>query len=258
MKAIILAAGYATRLRPLTDSVAKPLLLLADRPMIEYLCERIAEADEIDAVHVVTNGKFAASFDDWARGYRGRQPVVVHNDGTASAKDRLGAIGDIQLTVERAALGNDDLLVVAGDNLVDFSLAECVHFWRGKVDSSVIALHDCHDLELTKQYSVVDVDSQDRVLSFIEKPKSPRSSLIGTAVYVYPRAHVPLIAQYLREGQPPDQPGNLISWLCTRVPVYGYRFAGNWLDIGNESELLRADNLLRERRGLLRRGSYRP
>jgi len=258
MKAIILAAGYATRLKPLTDATAKPLLPLAGRPMIEYLCDRIAEVDEVDAIHLVTNQKFAASFEGWVRRHSGRQPVILHNDGTTSAQDRLGAIGDIHFTVEHGNLAGSDLLVVAGDNLIDFSLAECVRFWHGKGEADVIALCDCRDLDLVKQYSMVEVDPHDRVRSFVEKPKNPTSTLTGTAVYVYHRMHVGLIAQYVADGQPCDAPGNLISWLYTRVPVYGYRFEGTWLDIGDEPELLRADNLMRERQGLRPRKSYRP
>jgi glucose-1-phosphate thymidylyltransferase len=258
MKAIVLAAGYATRLRPLTESVAKPLLPLAGRPMIEYLFDRIAEVDEIDSIHDVTNHKFASSFDEWALSYRGRQPVVVHDDGTTSAQDRLGAIGDIHFTIEHGKLERSDLLVVAGDNLVDFSLADCVRFWHSKGEASVTALYECCDPELIKQYSVVEVDSQARIRSFIEKPQNPTTTLAGTATYLYHRNHVPLVSKYLAESQPRDQPGNLVSWLCSRAPVYGYRIEGIWLDIGNEPELLRADNLMRERRGLPRRDSYRP
>jgi glucose-1-phosphate thymidylyltransferase len=225
--------------------------------MIEHLCDRIAEVDEVDAIHLVTNQKFASSFDDWAGSYHGRQPVIVHNDGTASEQDRRGAIGDIQFAVEHGKLAGSDLLVIAGDNLIDLSLASCVHFWRGKGEASAIAVYDCGDAELIKQYSVVEVDEQDRVRSFVEKPKKPTSTLAGTATYVYHRNHVPLVKQYLDEGQPRDQPGNLIAWLCPRVPVYGYHFDGIWLDIGNEAELLRADNMMRDRSGLVRRETYR-
>jgi glucose-1-phosphate thymidylyltransferase len=258
MKAIILAAGYATRLRPLTESVAKPLLPLAGRPMIEYLCDRIGEVDEIDSIHLVTNRKFSQSFEEWAAGYRGRQTVIVHDDGTKSAEERLGAIGDMYFVVGRAKLEGNDLLVVAGDNLVDFSLVDCVRFWHSKGEASVNALYDCHDPELVKQYSLVELDSQDRILSFIEKPENATGTLVGTATYVYHRNHVPLVGQYLKEGRPRDQPGNLVCWLCPRVPVYGFRADGIWLDIGNDAELLRADNLMRERTGLRRRDTYQP
>lgn len=256
MKAIILAAGYATRLRPLTLNRAKPLLPVGGRPMIDYIYDKIAEVPEVDAIHVVTNHKFAPDFEAWARQHVGRLPVTVHDDGTLSNEDRLGAIGDIRFTVERAGLSGDDLLIVAGDNLFDFSLNEYVAFWRGKGDGSCIALYQCPDMELVKQYSIVELDENDRVLSFVEKPEHPTTNTVGIATYIYHRAHVPLIETYLAEGNSPDQPGKYIQWLHKRVPVYGYRFEGEWMDIGDKDQLLEADNKMRRRNGLPERESY--
>ena len=132
MKAIVLAAGYATRLRPLTETVAKPLLPVGGRPMVEWILDRIAEVDEIDEVHVVTNARYAPSFRAWAATAASPLPLVVHDDRTLSNEDRLGAIGDIRFTVEEAGLQGEDLLVIAGDNLFRFSLADYVGWWRGK------------------------------------------------------------------------------------------------------------------------------
>jgi glucose-1-phosphate thymidylyltransferase len=256
VKAIILAAGYATRLRPLTENLAKPLLPVAGRPMVEYIVDRIAEVSEVDAIHLVTNHKFAGDFQRWAEARGGDRQVVVHDDGTLSKEDRLGAIGDIRFTVERAGLAGDDLLIVAGDNLFDFSLNEYVAFWRGKGDGSCIALYQCPDMELVKQYSIVELDANDRVTSFIEKPQNPTTNTVGIATYIYHRDHVPLIETYLAEGNSADQPGKYIQWLHQRVPVYGYRFDGDWMDIGDRQQLLEADNRMRERAGLPTRDSY--
>jgi glucose-1-phosphate thymidylyltransferase len=256
VKAIILGAGYATRLRPLTDTIAKPLLPVGGRPMIDYIYDKIAEVKEVDAVHVVTNQKFSKSFEAWAAQHARPVPVEVHNDGTLSNEDRLGAIGDIRFTVERAGLEENDLLILAGDNVFDFSLVDYVRFWRSKGDGSCIALYPCPDMELVKQYSIVELDEQDRVTSFIEKPQNPTTNLVGIAAYVYHHDHVPLVQQYLNEGHSPDQPGHFIAWLHQRAPVYGYRFKGIWLDIGNRQQLLQADNLLRERKGLPPRDEY--
>lgn len=259
MKAIILAAGYATRLRPLTENRAKPLLPVGGRPMIDYIYDKITEVGEVDAVHVVTNHKFAAGFEEWATSHSARLPIQVHDDGTLSNEDRLGAIGDIRFTVERAGLQGDDLLVIAGDNLFDFSLAEYVTFWSGKATDSAascIALYECPDMELVKQYSIVSLDEQQRVTSFVEKPEHPTTNTVGIATYIYHREHVSLIDQYLADGNSPDQPGKYIAWLHQRVPVYGYRFAGEWLDIGNHQQLLYADNQLRARQGLPERAEY--
>jgi glucose-1-phosphate thymidylyltransferase len=258
VKAIVLAAGYATRLRPLTDTIAKPLLPLAGRPMVDYIYDKIAEAPEVDSVHVVTNQKFTAGFQEWAKKHKGRLPIVVHNDGTLTNEDRLGAIGDIRFTVENGKLQGDDLLIIAGDNLFDYSPADYVSYWKSKGEAGALALYNCEDRELVKQYSIVELDENDRITSFIEKPKNPTTTLVGTAAYIYHRKHVPLIQQYLSEGNSPDQPGNFVAWLHKRVPVYGYRFKGGWLDIGNPVELLNADNLLRERHGMPKRSEYKP
>ncbi len=252
MKAIILAAGYATRLYPLTKTLAKPLLPVGGRPMLDYLLDRLREADAIDEIHVVTNHKFADAFADWAR----TRDVLVHDDGTASEDERLGAIGDIAFVIEQAGLEDEDLLVVAGDNLFDYSLAGYLRWWRDKGEASAVALYDVGSLELVKQYSSVELDEAGRLRSFVEKPEDPKSSLVATASYIYHRAHAPLIRRYLEEGNAPDQPGRFVAWLVPRVPVYGYTVTGDWRDIGDAGQLLEADNRLRGLAGLPARDSY--
>jgi glucose-1-phosphate thymidylyltransferase len=252
VKAIVLAGGYATRLRPLTDRVAKPLLPVGGRPLVDWILERIEQIPEVDGVHVVTNSRFAADFERWVAG----RPVEVHDDGTTSNRTRLGAIGDVRLVVERAGLQGDDLLVVAGDNLFDTSLAAFVGWWRGREGGSALGLYDVGDLALARSYGVVELDDDDRVVAMVEKPDEPRSTLAATATYLYRREHVPLLERYLAEGNSPDQPGRFVVWLHTRVPVYGYRFEGEWIDIGDPGQLLEADNRLRERVGLPVRAEY--
>jgi glucose-1-phosphate thymidylyltransferase len=256
VKAIVLAAGYATRLYPLTRTIAKPLLPVGGRPMLEWILDRIAGVPEIDAVHVVTNHKFADSFLRWAEAHERDLPIDVHDDGTTSEEDRLGAIGDIHFVVEHAGLGGDDLLVIAGDNLFDFSLTGFVRFWRGKGEASAVALYDVPDRELAKQFGIVVVEDDDRVVEFIEKPDEPATTLAATATYLYHHTHVPLLETYLAEGNSPDQPGRYVAWLYSRAPVYGYRFEGEWIDIGSTAQLLDADNRLRVRAGLPRRREY--
>ena len=245
MKALILAAGYATRLRPLTESTAKPLLPVGGRPMVDWILDRIAETSA-DEVHLVTNARFAADFERWAAD----KDVHVHNDGTTSNDDRLGAIGDL------AFVGlDDDALVVAGDNLFEYSLADYEAFWREK-GGSCIAVYDVGDPELAQKYGIVDVDEDDRVTNFVEKPEHPPTTLCATATYLYTREHAALVPEYLREGNPPDQPGNFVAWLHKRAPVYAYRFPGEWYDIGDQAQLLEADNRMRRRQGLPERAVY--
>jgi glucose-1-phosphate thymidylyltransferase len=233
------------------------LLPLAGRPMLDYLLDRVDEIAELDEVHLVSNARFADDFRSWAAERGGRLRVQVWNDGTVSNDDRLGAIGDIRFTIEQAGLGDDDLFVVAGDNLIGYDLRDYVRFWRERGGSAIALRHE-PDGELIKQFGVVELDGTDRVVSFEEKPSEPRSSLAATAAYLYAADHVSLVPQYLEEGNPPDAPGNLIAWLHSRAPVYGYRFTGDWLDIGNKQQLLEADNLMRSHVGLPPRAEYLP
>jgi glucose-1-phosphate thymidylyltransferase len=247
MKALILAAGYATRLAPLTDSIPKPLLPVGGRPIVDWILDRIQETSA-DEIHLVTNGRFAEDFERWAEG----KNVRVHNDRTTSNEDRLGAIGDIRFVGL-----DDDLLVVAGDNLFDYSLAEYERSWR-KRDGSCVAVLDVKDRELAKQYGIVEVDENDRVTNFFEKPENPPTTLCATATYLYKRDHARLVETYLDAGNPPDQPGNFVAWLHKREPVYAYRFEGDWRDIGDRDQLLEADNRMRRRGGLPERAEYSP
>jgi glucose-1-phosphate thymidylyltransferase len=248
--ALILAAGYATRLRPLTDTIPKQLLRVGGRPMVDWILDKIRDAG-IDDVHLVTNARFAPDFHDWAAG----KQVVVHDDGTTTNEDRLGAIGDIRFVQQHGEI-DDDLLVIAGDNLFDYALADLLDFWREKDRLSAVAVHDVGDLELVRKYSIVELDPDDRIVDFVEKPEHPHTTLAATATYVYSREHAQLVGAYLDDGNPPDQPGNYVAWLHPRVPVFAYRFSGGWYDIGDSVQLLEADNMLRERAGLPLRTTY--
>jgi glucose-1-phosphate thymidylyltransferase len=252
MNAIVLAAGYATRLRPLTESFPKPLLPVGGRPMIDWIVDRIQEVEELEGIHVVTNARYAPDFARWAEG----RVIHVHDDGTTSNEDRLGAVGDLRLTIEQGRLQGDDLLVIAGDNLFDYSLADYVAWWREKDEASAVAIRRIVDRELLKQYGVLTLDEDDRITSLVEKPEDPQGDLAATATYVLHHAHAARVQEYLEEGNSPDQPGRFIEWLVPRVPVYGYAFEGVWMDIGDRTQLLEADNLLRERHGLPTRAEY--
>ena len=253
MKAIILAGGYATRLRPLTENRSKCLLPVGGRPMVDWILERIRGVDEIDAVHVVTNHRFAADFEDWASSKEG---VVVHDDGTSSNEDRLGAIGDVAFTLEQAGIAGEDVIVIAGDNLFEYDLQDYVDFWRAKGVASAVAIRDVGDLRLASRYGVVALDENDRVTEFVEKPADPTTTLCATATYIYHREHLPLVGRYLAEGNAPDQSGSFFEWLRAREPVYGYTFSGYWLDIGDKEQLLAADNIVRRAQGLPPRERY--
>ena len=252
MKALLLAGGYATRLRPLTETTAKPLLPVGGRPMVDWILDRIDDAGEVQEIHVVTNAVYAADFERWAGG----RSIAVWNDGTRSNEDRLGALGDIALAVDRGGLAGDDLLVIAADNLFEFSLRDYFTFFRAKADGSAVAVHRLADPTLARLYGVVELGDDDRVVAFEEKPEQPRSDLAATATYLYHHDHVALLARYLAEGNLPDPPGRFLVWLREREPVYGYRFDESWIDIGDPDQLLEADNRYRTLAGLPTRSVY--
>lgn len=240
MKLLILAAGYATRLRPLTDNQAKPLLPVAGRPMIDHVIEKLvgklpAGADAIiDEIHVVTNNKFTPHFTKWAQehggAYAGR-PLRVWNDGTLTNEDRLGAIGDIKFVLDQIKL-DDDLIVVAGDNLFSDDLSEYVRKARDK--GILVGVYDVKDLQEIRKYNNLGLDPDGRITFFEEKPQEPKSTITAIALYHYPRTALPLIQKYIAEGNNPDQPGRLVQWLYPRVPCYTYEIKGQWLDIGSK------------------------
>jgi len=238
VKAVVLAGGYATRLYPLTRDRPKHLLEVGGRAILELLLERLP-LDELDAVYVVTNAKFAERFREWAESYPA--DVVVLDDGTTSEDDRLGAIGDLQLAIEREGL-DDDLIVAAGDSIFTERLDDFARFGQER-DAAAIAVYDVGDLEEMKRLSSIGVDDESRLVTFEEKPEQPESTLAGIALYFYPRAVLPLVGRYLEEGNNPDQPGRLIGWLYERTPVYAWRVPGQWFDIGTPETLAEAEQL---------------
>ncbi|MFT4586507.1 MAG: glucose-1-phosphate thymidylyltransferase [Limisphaerales bacterium] len=241
MKLIILAAGYATRLYPRTLNCPKPLLEIAGRPMIEHVIERVFPSGGIDQINVVTNNKFAGHFKKWAAGFTAPAgcEIIVINDQTTDDTNKLGAIGDAHLVIQKQAI-EDDLLIVAGDNLFSEDLVGFGEFCREK-DTPVLGLFDVGSLEETKKYSEVQLDEAGCIANFVEKPKNPKTSLIGIALYYYPKAFVPRIEEYIQAGHNPDQPGRLIQWLYPQTPVHTWTVPGSWYDIGSEKTLEQAD-----------------
>lgn len=246
MKLVVLAAGYATRLYPLTLDRPKALLPVAGRPMVEHVLARLAPIRELDAVYLVTNAKFAGHFRAWAAEYareRDGAEVQIVDDGTTSDEKKLGAIGDLDLVLRGDAI-EDDLIVVAGDNLFSDDLGDFGRYAREK-DAPVLAVYDVGSLDEIKKYNAISVDGDGRITFFEEKPERPTSTLTGIALYFYPRSTLPLIRRYVEEGNNPDQPGRLVEWLYTRVPFYTWRVPGIWYDIGSEATLREADRALR-------------
>ena len=244
MKVIILAAGYATRLYPLTLTQPKPLLPVAGKPMIEYVLDNLAPVGGLDRIYVVTNAKFADHFARWSEDYRAHKAKLnftIVNDRSTDDSNKLGAIGDIHfvLTGQNVA---DDIIVVGGDNLFSEKLSDFGRICREK-NAPVLAVYDVGDLEQIKKFNSITLDGDGRITFFEEKPKNPTSTLTGIALYFYPKATLPLIRQYIAEGNNPDQPGRLIQWLYTRTPVYTWKVPGLWYDIGSKETLEEANQI---------------
>jgi glucose-1-phosphate thymidylyltransferase len=248
MNILILAAGYATRLYPLTLTKAKPLLEVAGKPMMEWVIDNLAPIDGIEKVYVVTNHKFAADFQAWADEYVKGQPKLsfeIADDGSTSDADKLGAIGDLNFVVQKYGIDASDLMVVAGDNLFNQSLEDFGTFCREK-NQPVLGLYDVGSLDEAKKYGVVALDETGTVTEFVEKPANPPTTLIGIALYYYPSAAVKLIAQYLAEGNNPDQPGRFVQWLYPRMAVQTWRVPGTWFDVGSKETLEQANRIFAE------------
>jgi glucose-1-phosphate thymidylyltransferase len=237
MKLLVIAAGYATRLYPLTRDRPKALLPVGGRPMLDRVLEALAGIGA-DETYVVTNARFAPQFEEWAAG---RPRVRVLNDRTTSDDDKLGAIGDIAFVLDEAQV-DDDLVVVAGDNLFSDDLAGFGRYVRER-NEPVLALYDVGDLAQMSKYNAVETDAEGRITFFEEKPAAPTSTLSGIALYFYPRRTLPLIRQYVAEGNNPDQPGRLVEWLYPRVAFYTWRVPGRWYDIGSAETLREADEV---------------
>lgn len=234
MKAIILAAGYATRLYPLTKDMPKALLPVAGRTILDRLLDGMRAIPEMDHIHLVTNHRFAPAFEKWRQAAQTHCPITVHDDGTISNEDRLGAVGDIAFVLERARI-DDDLFVAASDNLFTFPLSDFAADFRRHGRDLLLGTR-IDDVDTLRRYAVATLDGENRVLSLVEKPQEPQSHIGICAIYLYRRDTIPLfpamISEYRAAGKRPDAPGYFAEWLCKRKEVRVYLAGGECVDIG--------------------------
>lgn len=235
MKAIILVAGYATRLYPLTKNTPKPLLTVGGKPIINYILEEINSLDAVDSIFVISNHKFAKNFEEWAANTPNPKPITVIDDGTDSDETKRGAIGDILYTIEQGNI-DDDVVIIAGDNLFTYSLKEYYDFYNEK-GADCVCVKQFDDMEMIKQLGVVLMDENNKVLDLEEKPQQPKSNKAAFATYMYTKDTVKMFKEYLDEGNSPDAPGYFLQWLHKKKPVYGYVMNGECYDIGTHKAL---------------------
>lgn len=231
MKAIILAAGYATRLYPLTKDFPKPLLEVGEKTILDHIVTKIERVKGIDQIYVITNHRFYDIFLNWVHHAEYTKAIKIIDDQTTTNEDRLGAIADLQHAVEHEKLA-DELLVMAGDNLFDFEITAMVDFYQ-QTGTDIITTHEVNDLDRLRRTGVIQIDDHGKVIDFEEKPAFPKANLAVPPFYIYQKPTViQLIKQYLDEGNNPDAPGHFIPWLIQRKPVHAYKFNGELYDIG--------------------------
>lgn len=244
MKCLILAAGYATRLYPLTENFPKPLLQVGEKTILDWLVDDIDTAGLVDEYVVISNHKYAHHFEDWAK--TKTMKVTVVDDGTSSNETRLGAVKDIQFAIDTLGL-DDEMLVIAGDNVLDFSLTRFLVYAKEKGTSCIMRYYEGAQQKLVK-CGVVQVDEQDRILGMEEKPAQPKSNWCCPPFYYYTREDARLVAKGIEAGCGTDAPGSYIAWLCTQTPVHAMEMPGKRFDVGN----LESYNKIREEyRGIL-------
>ena len=230
MKGLVLAAGYATRLYPLTKNQPKPLLEVAGKSILDYIVEKMEKVEAIDEIIIVTNDKFTSHFEEWAKQSDYKKPLTVINDGTTTNDNRLGAIGDIQFVIEQLNL-EDDLMILAGDNLFDFELTDFAEYFY-KVDTDIITTYPEEDEAQLKRAGVIEIDEDSKVLSFEEKPEQPKSNFCVPAFYLYRRETLSEFKNYLADGHNPDAPGHFVPYLINKKSVHAFLFEGQRYDIG--------------------------
>ncbi|MBN1999746.1 nucleotidyltransferase family protein [candidate division KSB1 bacterium] len=257
MKALILAAGYATRLYPLTKDKPKPLLKVGEKTILDHLIGKIITLP-VETIYIVTNERFTPVFQKWSENVPPNYPeIIIINDGTTSNETRLGAIADIQFVIDQAGI-NDHLLVAAGDNVYTFNFLHMYELFLQK-QANVILTFPVENLEKLKRSGVVEVDDRLRVIGFEEKPDKPRSNLVCPALYMLQRPTCDLFSVYLKGKNNPDAPGFFIKWLYQQIPVFAFIMKEKYFDIGTLESYKRVCAELGEegtRKNKISRGEY--
>ena len=229
MKCLILAAGYATRLYPLTENFPKPLLTVGDKTILDWLVDDIDTAGFVDEYVVISNHKFAHCFEVWSK--TKKQRITVVDDGTDTNETRLGAVKDIQYAINKLSL-NDDMLVIAGDNVLDFSLTKFVEYAKKKGTSCIMRYYEPDDKKLLK-CGVVTIDENDKIINMTEKSLTPATHWCCPPFYYYIEEDARLVQKGIDSGCGTDAPGSYVSWLCTQTTVHAMEMPGKRYDIGN-------------------------
>ena len=245
MKAIILGAGYGTRLYPLTKDKAKPLVEVNEKPMIEYVIEKTDDLEDIDEVIIVSNDAFYDQYKEWLQDYDHEKEITIVNDGTKTKEDRLGAIGDIHYTVEDQHI-NEPVLVLGGDNLFMFDLQDMIDTFE-EGGRSVVGAVDLTKEKIQNSYGAIVTDDNDVMTDFEEKPENPSSTLASTCLYLFDEQALDLLDTYMSEEERTDDSGHFIRYLGENAIVTCHSFQDEWFDIGTHDQLEAAEEFLQQK-----------
>jgi glucose-1-phosphate thymidylyltransferase len=243
MKALILAAGYGTRLAAVVKDTPKPLILVNSKPLIDHIIFQLKAEPSLTEIVVVSNNKFYEQFQQWARTHKDIKVRVV-NDGTNTPEERLGSVGDIHFVWQHEN-ELDDWLVIGGDNLFDQNPVEFMKFAHERSPAITIGVYDIHDKAAATKFGVIGLDPQKRVVSFEEKPAQPKYSLITMCFYYFPKSSIVYLSEYLSQSKALDAAGSYIQWLSQKKNVYGFQFSGKWYDIGSVESLYEAQKFFK-------------
>ena len=232
IKAIVLAGGYAKRLWPITKDMSKPLIEIGGKPVINYVMEQLQDIPEIEQIYVSTNKKFEGQFSEWLKKYGFRKTKVII-ENTINEGEKLGAVGGIDYVIRKEDI-EGECLIVAGDNLFDFRIHDFILYYK-KREAPVLAVLDILDKEKAKLYGNVEVDDDDKITNFVEKPPEPKSTLVATCCFIIPAAS--LVKKYIEGKNNRDSPGFFNQWLYKQMPYFGFTFRGKWYDIGDFKSL---------------------
>jgi glucose-1-phosphate thymidylyltransferase len=236
MKAIVLAGGYATRMWPITRHRPKMLLPVGESTVIDGIVDELEGDDRISEIFISTNEAFAGEFETHFA-ERGTDKITMSVEDTSDEDEKFGVVGALAQLVDREGLGDEDLLVIAGDNLFGFNISEFIDHFK-EYDDPTLAAYDVGDLEKAKSYGLIQVEG-DEIVDFQEKPDDPKSTLVSIACYAFP-ADAIRFDEYLSGDNNPDEPGWFIQWLVDQGSVRPFSFDGIWYDIGTADSYLEA------------------
>ncbi len=242
MKAILLAAGFSTRLYPLTEYFPKGLLEVGGKSISGYVMDELVKLPEVDEIVLVTNHRYVEHFINWVKNEYKNYSIQIIDDCATHKDERLGAIGDLQLVIEQKGWQNEDILVLSSDTLSSLKLSEFVDFFESH-HGVINAVYDTKDKEIIREKLGCVTLDQDKIVQFIEKPSEPEGTLTSIPYYIFPKEASALVTQYLSEGNSADAPGSIISWLIDKLPVYGFQTKGYYYDVGTKEvyERLKVD-----------------